>query len=388
MIKRETFLPFSPPCIGEEEIAEVVDTLRSGWITTGPKTRSFESEFCEFVGAKDALALNSCTAGLHLALLGLGIGVGDEVIVPTMTFSASANVVEHVGADSVLIDICPETICIDPSKIEEKITSKTKAIIVVHFAGQSADLDPIMEIANRHGLFVIEDAAHAIPTKYKGHLIGSSNNLTVFSFYATKNITTGEGGMLTGPKNLVERIRVMSLHGLTQNAWKRFEKEGSWKYDIEKPGYKYNMTDIQAAMGRVQLRRVSEFHMRRKEIAETYDRAFLQFPEITVLKMADYGESAYHLYPIRVDFSKLSIDREQLFQELKMRNIGSSMHFIPLHTFTYYSKKYGYQDGDMPNALKYFNEALSLPLSGGLSHGDQDLVIDCLGEIFKKYRCL
>src|SRR6266545_1749752 len=269
--RRAAFLPFSPPAIGEEEIAEVVDTLRSHWITTGPKTKRFEAEFAASVGATGALALNSCTAGLHTALATFGIGAGDEVITTPLTFAASVNVIEHVRARPVLVDVEADTLNIDPAAVAAAVTPRTKAILPVHYAGHPVDLDAIWEIAARHGLAVIEDAAHALPARYKGKLIGSGPNPAAFSFYATKNLTTAEGGMLTGAPEFLERARVRSLHGMSGDAWRRYGKGGKWFYEIVCPGFKYNMTDIQAALGLCQLKKLERFQERRREVVAAYN---------------------------------------------------------------------------------------------------------------------
>src|SRR5438132_561210 len=263
---RRDFLPFSPPLVGEEEIREVVDTLRSDWITTGPKAKRFEQDFAAYVGAPGALALNSCTAGLHTALATLGIGPGDEVITTPMTFCASVNVIEHVGARPVLVDVEPDTLNIDPRQIAAAVTPRTRAILPVHYAGHPADLDGIEAVAHPHGLTVVEDAAHAIPARYKGRFIGSGTNPVAFSLYATKNLTTAEGGMLTGEGAFLDRARVLSLHGMSRDAWKRYDQGGSWRYEVLLPGFKYNMTDIQAAIGLCQLRKQDAFQRRRREI--------------------------------------------------------------------------------------------------------------------------
>ncbi|MHB8425171.1 MAG: DegT/DnrJ/EryC1/StrS family aminotransferase, partial [Gammaproteobacteria bacterium] len=270
---RHEFLSFSPPSVGEEEVAAVSEVLRSAWITTGPKTRQFEQEFATLLGASGTLALNSCTAALHTALVTLGVGPGDEVITTPMTFAASVNVIEHVGARPVLVDVQPDTLNIDPVKIEAAVTGKTQAIIPVHYTGHPADLDFILKIADKHRLAVLEDAAHALPAKYKGKYIGAGSNPVAFSFYATKNLTTAEGGMLTGTPEFLEKARVISLHGMSRDAWKRYDKGGSWYYEVILPGFKYNMTDIQAAIGLVQLRRLAGFQARRREIVARYQTA-------------------------------------------------------------------------------------------------------------------
>ena len=367
---------FSPPNLGEEEIAEAIDTLRSDWITTGPKTRAFEDEFRARVEAPDALALNSCTAGLHLALATLGLGPGDEVITTPMTFAASVNVIEHVGATPRLVDVEKDTLNISPAGVEAAMNPRVKAILVVHYAGHPVDLDAITAIAERHGVPVIEDAAHALPTRYHGELIGSRGNLTAFSFYATKNITTTEGGMLTGPPELLDRARVLSLHGLSKDAAKRYEKGGSWRYDILAPGFKYNMTDLQAALGRVQLRRIDGFQKRRREVVGAYDAAFAGLPSITTPVEREGCESALHLYPIRV-----TSGRDATIAALAERGIGTSVHFIPIHVHPYYRDKYGFQPQDFPVAWQAFQGLISLPLHSGMVDEDVEAVISAVTEV-------
>ncbi|HEX7039818.1 MAG TPA: DegT/DnrJ/EryC1/StrS family aminotransferase [Trueperaceae bacterium] len=373
---RDTFLPFSPPAIGQEEIDEVVAALRSDWITTGPRTKEFERAFGAYVGAPGgtSLMLNSCTAGLHVALVTLGIGPGDEVIVPTLTFAATANVVEHVGAKPVLVDVLPDTLCIDPSAVEAAVTPRTRAVMPVHYAGQAADLDPIFRVAERHGLHVVEDAAHAVPTRYRGRLVGSRENLASFSFYATKNLTTAEGGALTGSPELLERARVIGLHGMSADGWKRFDRSGSWQYDIVMPGFKYNMTDVQAALGLRQLERLASFHARRREVARRYTEAFGSDERFQAPVEADYGESAWHLYVLRL--ARLpGLDRDSFVEELKRRNIGFSVHYRPLHMMSYYRDKYGYDEDAFPVAKDAFERMLSLPLHPRLTDEDVEDVI-------------
>jgi len=373
---RDTFLPFSPPAIGQEEIDEVVAALRSDWITTGPRTKEFERAFGAYVGAPGgtSLMLNSCTAGLHVALVTLGIGPGDEVIVPTLTFAATANVVEHVGAKPVLVDVLPDTLCIDPSAVEAAVTPRTRAVMPVHYAGQAADLDPIFRVAERHGLHVVEDAAHAVPTRYRGRLVGSRENLASFSFYATKNLTTAEGGALTGSPELLERARVIGLHGMSADGWKRFDRSGSWQYDIVMPGFKYNMTDVQAALGLRQLERLASFHARRREVARRYTEAFGSDERFQAPVEADYGESAWHLYVLRL--ARLpGLDRASFVEELQRRNIGFSVHYRPLHMMSYYRDKYGYDEDAFPVAKDAFERMLSLPLHPRLTDEDVEDVI-------------
>jgi len=385
--RRSTFLPFSPPAISEDEIAAVVDTLRSDWITTGPKTKRFESEFAQYLGAPAALALNSCTAGLHLALVTLNIGPGDEVITTPMTFCSSVNVIEHVGARPVLADIEPDTLTLDPLRVAEAITPRTRAIMPVHYAGHPADMTPLLEVARLHELYVIEDAAHALPAAYRGQRIGTVGDLTAFSFYATKNLTTAEGGMLTGRPELIERARLLSLHGMSRDAWKRYDANGSWYYEVVEAGWKYNMTDIQAAIGLVQLQRLEAMQARRRAIVAQYNAAFGQLDALqTPAERAD-AESAWHLYVLRLNLDRLTIDRARFIEELRARNIGTSVHFIPIHLHPYYRDKYGFQPEDFPVAYREYQRLLSLPLHPGLSDADVDDVIAAVRDVVERVQC-
>jgi len=384
---RSTFLPFSPPAVSEEEIAAVADTLRSAWITTGPKTKRFESEFAQYLGAPAALALNSCTAGLHLALITLGIGPGDEVITTPMTFCSSVNVIEHVGARPVLADIVPDTLTIDPMRVAEAITPRTRAIMPVHYAGHPADMAPLLEIARQHDLYVIEDAAHALPASYRGQRIGTIGDLTAFSFYATKNLTTAEGGMLTGAPELIERARLLSLHGMSHDAWKRYDASGSWYYEVVEAGWKYNMTDIQAAIGLVQLQRLPTMQQRRREIVARYNEAFGQDDALQIPTERPDAESAWHLYVLRLNLDRLTVDRARFIEELRTRNIGTSVHFIPIHLHPYYRDKYGFQPEDFPVAYREYQRLISLPLHPGLSDDDVQDVIAAVKDVAKRFQC-
>jgi len=384
---RSTFLPFSPPAISEEEIAAVADTLRSAWITTGPKTKHFEQEFATFLGAPAALALNSCTAGLHLALVTLDIGPGDEVITTPMTFCSSVNVIEHVGARPVLVDIEPDTLTLDPERVAAAITPRTRAIMPVHYAGHPVNLNPLLELAHRHGLYLIEDAAHALPASYEGRRIVTIGDLTAFSFYATKNLTTAEGGMLTGAPDLIERARVLSLHGMNHDAWKRYDANGSWYYEVVDAGWKYNMTDIQAAIGLVQLRRLESMQARRHEVVAQYNAAFSQLDELEIPTERPNVQSAWHLYVLRLNLDRLTIDRARFIEELKVRNIGTSVHFIPIHLHPYYRDKYGWKPEDFPIAYHEYQRVLSLPLHPGLTDEDVQDVIAAVTDIVEQFRC-
>jgi dTDP-4-amino-4,6-dideoxygalactose transaminase len=403
---RSKFLPFSPPLIEEDEIAEVVDTLRSEWITTGPKVRRFEDEFAAFIGAPAALALNSCTAALHVALVTLGIGPGDAVITTTMTFCSSVHVIEHIGAFPILVDVEYDTLNIDPKKIEAAIESnikklkfEIKALLPVHLYGHPCDMKSILEISRIYNLVIIEDAAHALPAKYEGCYIGRmmpgdensqsqirNAKLTCFSFYATKNITTAEGGMLTGQPDLIEEARIWSLHGMSRDAWKRYSSQGSWYYEVIRPGFKYNMTDIQAAIGLHQLRKLPQFQARRREIARRYNEAFSQLEELQIPTERPEVEHAWHLYVLRLNLEMLKIDRARFIEELKARNIGTSVHFIPIHLHSYYRNRYGYKPEDFPVAFREYQRIISLPLYPRMSDQDVEDVIEAVIDVVKLYR--
>jgi dTDP-4-amino-4,6-dideoxygalactose transaminase len=383
---RTQFLPFSPPTIGEEEIAEVVDTLRSQWITTGPKTKRFEAEFAAAVQAPGALALNSCTAGLHTALATLGIGPGDEVITTPLTFAASVNVIEHVRARPVLVDVEADTLNIDPLAVARAITPRTKAILPVHFAGHPAELDSLQALAASHRLALVEDAAHALPASYRGRKIGAGKNPVAFSFYATKNLTTAEGGMLTGDAEFIDRARVFSLHGMSRDAWKRYDRGGSWRYDILLPGFKYNMTDIQASLGLVQLGKLAGFDERRRQIVAHYQAAFGDDHAFECPAERAEVTHAWHLYVLRVRPEALTIGRDQFIEELTRRNIGTSVHFIPIHTHPYYRDTYGYAPQDLPVAFKAFQRLISLPLHPGLTDNDVADVIEAVLDVAGTFR--
>jgi dTDP-4-amino-4,6-dideoxygalactose transaminase len=384
--RRSEFLPFAPPLIGEEEIGEVVEALRSGWITTGPRAKRFEADFARYLGAPGAVALNSCTAALHTALITLGIGPGDEVVTTPMTFAASVNVIEHVGARPIMVDVEPDTLNIDPARIQAQITPRTRAIVAVHYAGHPAELDPLVDLAERYNLHLVEDAAHALPARYRGRLIGSGSNPVAFSFYATKNLTTGEGGMLTAEPEFLDRARVVSLHGMSRDAWKRYDKGGSWRYDVLLPGFKYNMSDIQAAIGLWQLRKLDGFETRRREIVAAYTRSFQDEPALETPTVRPDVEHAWHLYVLRLRLERLRIGRDQFIEELTQRNIGTSVHFIPIHLHPYYRDKYGYRADSFPVAYSSYLRMLSLPLNLRLSDADVGDVIGAVLDIVRTYR--
>ena len=383
----ETFIPFHVPDVGEEEIASVVETLRSGWLTTGPKVKKFEDDFGRFVGSSYAIAVNSGTAALHLALDAIGIEEGDEVIVPTMTFTATAEVVLYFKAKPVLVDCQPDTLNIDPGQIDSAITPKTKAIMPVDFGGQPCDYDAILEIARRRGLKVIEDAAHALPASYKGDKVGAISDITCFSFYATKTITTGEGGMATTENpEWADRMRMMSLHGISKDAWKRYTAEGSWYYEVHSPGYKYNLTDVAAALGLVQLAKCARFYEDRNRIAARYDAAFAELAEVERPVVLPGREHARHLYVIQINPERLRIGRNEFIEALKQKNIGTSVHFIPLHLHPFYRDTFGYKPCDFPNASAVFERIISLPIFPGMSDEQIERVIESVRSIAREHR--
>lgn len=393
---RKEFLAFHRPDISDDEILETVDALKSGWITTGPKTKEFERRFAEYVGASHAIAVNSCTAAMHLALDAIGLTSGDQVITSPYTFAATAEVVRYFDANPVFVDIRPTDLNIDPDLIEAAVTERTRAIIPVHIAGLPAELDAIYAIAAKHDLAVIEDAAHSFPAKYRGHTIGRDRdsglagdvpNLSCFSFYATKTITTGEGGMIcTNDETLAERCRIMALHGISKDAWKRYTAEGSWYYEIVAPGYKYNLTDVASAMGLGQLRRVEQMWQRRREIAMQYNEAFGVFRELQIPADRADCQHAWHLYILRLNLDQLRLDRAEFVQQLKELNIGTSVHFIPLHMHPYYRETYGYAPSDFPVAFSEFQRAISLPIYSNMRDQDVKDVINGVSYLVEKWR--
>lgn len=379
-------VPYAIPDIGEREVEEVIDAIKSHWLSKGPKTVQFEQEFSNFVQADYAIGLNSCTAGLHLAQLVVGVGPGDEVITTPYTFASTVNTIIHTGATPVLVDIDPKTMNINPELIEEKITEKTKAIIPVHFAGFPCDMDKIMAIAKKHNLAVIEDAAHAVYTKHKDQMIGSIGDITSFSFYATKNLVTGEGGMVTtNNPEYAEKMRTMSLHGMSKNAWNRYSDKGSWYYEVEYAGFKYNMTDIQAAFGLVQLQRIEEMQTKREQIANEYNKAFKEMEGIQIPFYNDVNRHAWHLYVLRIDEEMFTINRNQFIEELNERGVGTSVHFIPIHFHPYYQKM-GFKVGDYPETERAFKGEISLPLYPKMSTDDVMYVIQTVQEIVAQFK--
>jgi dTDP-4-amino-4,6-dideoxygalactose transaminase len=385
---RPDFLVFGRPAIGEEEIAEVVDTLRSGWIGFGPKCLRFEQEFAGYVQAEHALSVNSATAALHLALLAAGVGPGDEVITTPLTFVATANVITHVGAIPVFVDVDPGTQNIDPALVERAVTRRTRAVMPVHMTGWPCDMAAIGQIAERHGLTVIEDAAHAAETWYRGSKVGSISRFTAFSFYATKNLTTGEGGMLTTDDgSVIDRLRTLRLHGLDKDAWKRYSPGGFMPYQALEPGYKYNMTDIQASLGLHQLARLERSLEVRERIWAMYDAAFADVPGVRVgrLPRSMGTRHARHLYTLELDLDRLECDRGRFMSALSAENIGTGIHFVPVHLHQYYRDTYGTRRGDFPHAERIGDRTLSLPLSAAMSEDDARDVIAAVTKVARRH---
>jgi len=385
---RDTFLPFSTPTIDDAEINEVVDSLRSGWITTGPKVKRFEEEFRAYVGAPFAVALSSATAGLHVTLLALKIREGDEIITTPMTFASTVSMIILCGATPVLADIEPGTLNIDVNAVSEKITPRTRAIIPVHFAGQACDMDPLFALAKAHNLTIIEDAAHAAGTEYKGKRIGSLDSVSIFSFHPNKNITTGEGGMVCTPdETLAEEVSLLKFHGMSREAWKRFAASGTPNYDIMLPGFKYNMMDIQAAIGIHQLPRLDGFIDRRRAVAEFYNREFAGIAELALPTYAPYDQRhAWHLYTPLVRIEQLTIDRDQFMAELKKLNIGSGLHYKAIHHHAWYREHLPIADEALPNASYASERILSLPLFPKMTEQDAQDVVAAVKQVIATHR--
>jgi len=376
---RSDFLPLSRPSISDEEIEAVVACLKSGWLTTGPLCQRFEERFCELTGARYALAVSSGTAGMHLLLTALGISRGDEVITPSLTFASTVNMITRLGAKPVFVDVDYGTMNIDPSLIEEKITPRTKAVIPVHFAGAPADMDKILRIARRYDLYVIEDAAHAVGARYRGIHAGGFGVHAVFSFHPIKNITTGEGGMITSDDgDLIERLRGLRFHGIERDAWKRYGKGGNPHYDIETPGYKYNLTDIQAALGLAQLSRLEELNVRRTYLANIYLERLARLSGLHVPALPSYPHThAWHLFVVKI----LDGKREEVMEGLSRFNIGYGLHFPPCHLLNYIRRLYPLPEGSLPITEGLGTKILSLPLFPGMTEDDVHYVCDALGEI-------
>ena len=353
----------------------------------GPKTVAFEEKFREYIGSRNAVSMNSCTAALHLALKTIGLGRGDEVLVPAITFTATAEVITYFNAKPVLVDIDDGTFNIDASKIEEKITKKTRAIIPVHYAGQPCDMDEILAIARKHNLSVIEDAAHAVPALYKNQKVGTLGDITCFSFYATKSLTTGEGGMATTENDeWAERMKILRLHGISKDAWKRYTREGSWYYEVIEPGYKYNLTDIQAALGLAQLRKLDWMWKRRKEIAERYTNSFAASEEITTPFVKADRESAWHLYVIKLNPEMLQIGRNRFIEELKNEGVSTSVHFIPLYRHPYYKNTLDYKLHQFPTSERVYERIISLPIYPAMTDEHVEQVAASVKHVIKAFR--
>jgi len=392
-------IPFYKPHIGQEEIDEVVDTLRSGWLTTGPKTKQFEAEFAQYVSQKHAIALNSCTAALHLALEAIGLKAGQSVVVPTMTFAATAEVVRYFNAKPILVDCRTSDLNLDPADAEAKIVAARQrgeevvAIIPVHYGGQIGDMDSILRLATRYDLKVIEDAAHCCPAYYRKAVdapwlpVGAETAISCYSFYANKTITTGEGGMAcTSNDEYADRMRVMSLHGISRDAWKRFTASGSWYYEIVAPGFKYNLTDIASAIGLHQLRKADRLREQRERLANLYSHLFSKVEELILPALQPDRIHSWHLYEIRLRLDRLQIDRGQFITELKERGIGTSVHWLPLHMHPYYRETYGYRPEDLPAAAALYPELITLPLYPDLTDGEVEMVSAAVCSIIEANR--
>jgi perosamine synthetase len=380
-------VPFHRPSIGEAEIDAVAATLRSGWLTTGPSVRRFEESFAATVGARHALAVNSGTAALHLALEAAGVRAGDEVIIPTYTFAATGEVVAYFGARPVLADCRADTLNIDAKTVAPMLTPRTKAIIPVHIAGHPCDMDPLLALARERGLAVIEDAAHALGTTYRGRPVGSIGDITAFSFYATKAITTGEGGMATtSDETYAARMKTMSLHGLSHDAWNRYTDKGHWYYEIVEFGFKYNMTDMAGALGLAQLARATEFAERRRTIAQRYTAAFRDLDTCRTPRDASEGTHAWHLYVLELNLAALRGGRNAVVERLREKGVGTSVHFMPLHLHPAYQKAYGYRPGDFPVAEAVFEAAVSLPIFPAMTEDDVDWVLESVRDALSAER--
>lgn len=381
------FIPFALPLIGEEEITEVIDTMRSGWLTTGHKTKRFEDEFARIIGKKHALAVNSATAGLHLALDAIDIKPGDKILTTPYTFTATAEVIRYMGADPVFVDIDPRTFNIDCGRIQECLeqSSNIKAIIPVHFAGQSCDMDEIISLAGRHGLKVVEDAAHALPATYKQRIIGSDGDIAVYSFYATKTITTGEGGMIvTDDSKYAERIRTMRLHGINRDVFDRYtSSKPSWYYEVVAPGFKYNMTDIAASIGIHQCNKAELFRKRRELIARRYNEVFSDLPLRVPYVARLQDKHSWHLYVIQLELERLVIGRDRFIELMSEAGIGTSVHFIPLHIHPYWRERYGFRPEDFPVAYDVYRRAVSLPIYPKMTDEEVERVVVAVRSILE-----
>ena len=384
---RSSFLPFHQPLVDADDERAVIETLRSGWLTTGPRTKAFEKDLAAYTRAAHCVAVNSCTAALHLALEAVGVGAGDEVITSPITFASTANVIVHRGARPVFVDVEPDTFNIAAAAVERALTPRTKALLPVDFAGQPCDLDAIMAIGARHRIPVIEDAAHAIGAEYKGRRIGGVADMTCFSFYATKNITSGEGGALTtNRQDWADRIGVMALHGISRDAWKRYGNEGYQHWDIIAPGYKYNMFDLQAALVRSQFNKMEAFYSRRVALKQRLDAGLRDLPEIVLPAERPWALHAYHLYPILVQTDRLSADRDSIMNAIQAENVGIGVHFRAVHLHPYYAETYGFHRGMCPIAEGYSDRTISLPLYPKMTDQDADDAVAAVRKVLSYYR--
>ena len=380
-------VPFHRSFLGEEDVQAVSEVIRSGWLTMGPKTFEFEKEFAKYVGAPHSIAVSTGTAALHLSLEAAGVRAGDEVLLPTTTFTATAEAVTYLGARPVLVDIQPETMNMDPEDAARRITQKTKALIPVHLGGQPCDMDEIHAIAEMHHLRIIEDAAHALPSEYRGKRLGQISEFTCFSFYATKTLTTGEGGMITtNNSEAADRMRLMRLHGIERDAWKRYRADGSWSYEVQEAGFKYNLTDLQSAIGLVQLLKCDAMRDAREAIARRYSDAFSVCEELVLPTIANDRSTSWHLYILRLRLERLTIDRNAFVEVLRNRGISCSVHFIPLHLHPYYQRVLGYQPGDFPNAEREYRSCFSLPIFPGMTESEINYVIRAVLDAAQEYR--
>lgn len=383
----EKIIPFHKPFITEDEINEVVDSIRSGWWTIGPKTKKFETEFGKYIGINNSVSANSWTAAAHLALEAVGLKEGDEVIVPSITFTATAEVVCYFKATPIIVEVEEGTFNISPDAIEKAVTSKTKAIIPVHYGGQPCDMDEIVSIAKKNQIKIIEDAAHALPSIYKGRKIGTIGDITCFSFYATKTLATGEGGMIcTEDEEIAKRCSIMRLHGMSRDAWNRYTSEGSWYYEVIAPGYKYNMTDIQASLGIVQLKKVENLYEMRKEIAKIYNKEFCQSEYFSIPFLKNDRETSWHLYPLTLHLDKLKISRSEFINLMKERGIICSVHFIPLYRHPYYRDSFLLKEKDFPISEKLYSSQVSLPIWPGMTRQEINEVTSTVQSICEENR--
>ena len=384
---RDTFLPFALPWVGDREKALVLEALESGWITTGPRTLELAGLIAERAGARHAVCVNSATGALHLALEALGIGAGDEVITSTWTFAATVNVIEHVRAKPVVVDVEPDTLNLDPAAVEAAVTPRTRAIITVDYAGHPCEYDALHAIAQRHGLRIVDDAAHALGAAYRGRPVGSLADVTAFSFYATKNLSTGEGGAaVTDDAAIAERIQLLSLHGMSRDAWKRYSDTGSWYYEVVAAGWKYNLSDVLAAIGVGQFERFDEFQARRLELVGRYREALADVDAVRLPIERPHVQHAWHLFPIALEPGRLSIDRGRFIQELRAENIGTSVHFIPIHRHPHFRESLALSPDRFPVAEHAYARAITLPLFPRMSDADAGHVIEAVRKIARAFR--